>query len=131
MDDIDQMLNDAGFGHYILDDQDRPVRCDDTMTWARWFENSWPQRATARTETKLYTVCTSFLSINHRFCEGPPVLWETMVVTTDGEWLDYQDRYSSREDALQGHEKACAWARRHFRWWRRWGRAIAKLIRRR
>ena len=34
-------------------------------------------------------------------CEGPPILWETMVF--GGEFTDECRRYSSQEDARRGH----------------------------
>ena len=56
-----------------------------------------------------YTVSTVFLGIDHNhFGIGPPILYETMVWREDGVWEDYQERYSSRADALRGHAQAVA-----------------------
>jgi hypothetical protein len=48
-------------------------------------------------------VSTVFLSLNHSFTDGPPLVFETMVFggPLDGE----QDRYSTRADALAGHAR--------------------------
>lgn len=49
---------------------------------------------------------TVFLGIDHAFSGGLPVLWETIVFggPLDGE----MDRYTSRADALAGHQVMCA-----------------------
>lgn len=51
-------------------------------------------------------VSTVFLGIDHRFwnTEDKPILWETMIF--GGEHDGYQERYTSHEDALAGHERA-------------------------
>jgi hypothetical protein len=50
-------------------------------------------------------VSTVFLSMDHgRDKNQPPVLWETMIF--GGEHDLYQERYSSHEDALAGHQRA-------------------------
>jgi hypothetical protein len=48
-------------------------------------------------------VSTVFLSLNHSFANGPPLVFETMVFggPLDGQ----QDRYSTRADALAGHAR--------------------------
>ena len=50
-------------------------------------------------------VSTVFLSMDHAWIGEPgPVLWETMVF--GGEHDGYQERYTSYEDALAGHQRA-------------------------
>jgi hypothetical protein len=53
-------------------------------------------------------VSTVFLSLDHALDDGPPVLYETMIFGFDeGHPLyDYQDRYTSEEDARRGHDEA-------------------------
>jgi hypothetical protein len=50
-------------------------------------------------------VSTVFTGIDY---VSPPRLWETIIF--GGSHDQYQDRYTSREDALAGHEKALALA---------------------
>ncbi len=91
-----------GMGRYILiDGQPQEV---DTMTWARWFEKG--NRDVAKTDLPGDVhVSTVFLGLDHRFFgDGPPILWETMIF--GGPHDQYQDRYSSLEEAKAGHEKA-------------------------
>lgn len=56
--------------------------------------------------TEEVTVSTVFLGINHSFGSGPPVLWETMIF--GGEFNDYQERYHTYEEAVEGHRRAVA-----------------------
>ena len=51
-------------------------------------------------------VSTVFLGLDHNYSPfGPPVLWESLVFggPLDGE----MDRYSSRAQALAGHQALC------------------------
>lgn len=58
------------------------------------------------TERDGVRVSTVFLGLDHSFGAGPPVLWETMIFGGDHD--EYQERYTSYEDAVEGHARACA-----------------------
>jgi hypothetical protein len=91
-------------GLYILDAAGNPVPAPDVYTWSEWFETAWPERQLADDEpVPGVHVSTVFLGVDHSFgCGQAPVLWETMVW---GGFLDGEiDRYSSREEALAGHQ---------------------------
>lgn len=49
-----------------------------------------------------YDVSTVFLVMNHGF-HRTPILFETMV-SKDGEFLDFQDRYSTWSESVLGHD---------------------------
>jgi len=49
-------------------------------------------------------ISTVFLGINHQCDDGPPILFETMVFGNDQ--YDYQQRYSTWEEAQVGHQDA-------------------------
>lgn len=68
-----------------------------------------------------FWVSTVFLGLDHSYGKGPPILWETMVF--GGSMRDeYMERYTSEQEALEGHERAKQWAKEHSRWYRRmWG----------
>ena len=104
---------------YILDGH-KPVQCDDSMRWAEWFETA--DRHVAKTDigvmvflvwlgklfrTKRFEpvkVSTVFLGLDHRFGDGPPLLFETMIfggVFDEDTW-----QYSTWEEAEIGHRKA-------------------------
>lgn len=86
--------------YYILQDK-KAVVCPDLTKWAKQFSQA--DRAVQKTvfpnDTRVSTV---FLGLDHRFGEGPPLLFETMVFggPLDGE----MDRYETWEDAVEGHK---------------------------
>lgn len=98
------MTRRHGLRLYVLDDDGEPMPVDDWQVWAAFFEQS-ARRSVATTRVGSYLVSTVFLGIDHNFRgDGPPVLWETMVFH-DGHGSRDLDcrRYSSRQDALDGH----------------------------
>ena len=62
------------------------------------------------TQVGTQVVSTVFLGLDHNFSdEGPPLLFETMIL--DDRCDDqYQERYSTYEEAEHGHEVAVALA---------------------
>lgn len=95
---------------YVLaPDGKTPIPEPDVEKWAPWFEN--PQnRRVAFTKVGLVEVSTVFLGIDHNLnphTQGQkPVLWETMIFGAKGDLEHYQERYSSYDDAVLGHECA-------------------------
>lgn len=88
--------------NYILSGK-IPVIEDDLMTWARWYGKA--DRHV--NHTKLpdgVRVSTVFLGTDHSFFGGPPMLFETMIF--GGEHDEYQERYSTWEEAEAGHQRA-------------------------
>jgi hypothetical protein len=52
---------------------------------------------------KSFTVSTVWLGINHRYGDGPPLIFETMVFG-EGSMLDLAcARYSTEQEAREGH----------------------------
>lgn len=91
--------------NYILDENDNPKVEKDIIKWAQWFEANREKRILRQDKLGNIMVSTVFLGIDHNFFEtGRPVLWETMIFGGKDEM--YQERYSSRDEALKGHEKA-------------------------
>lgn len=94
---------------YILDAAGNPQPCEDLLEWGRWMETA--PRGVARDidegpDGGTIRVSTVFLGLDHSFVGGPPVLWETLVFggPLDGE----MERYTSKADALRGHQAMCA-----------------------
>lgn len=91
--------------HYILDDDGEPIAAD-LMTWAFWF-NDYRRRVVLQEHPAPDVfVSTVFLGLDHNWGDGPPVLWETMIF--GGPFTQFQDRYTSRLEALRGHARAVA-----------------------
>ena len=101
-------------GQYILDDDDSPVPAPGLLIWGRWLEDHPEKTQLAFALIGKARVSTIFLALDHgsRFLPQAgetfdpatykPVLWETVVINSPG---TYQTRYTSREDALEGHRK--------------------------
>lgn len=88
----------------------------DMMTWAKTIEN--PVDKIVRQEhVDGWFVSTVFLGLDHRFGDGPPLIFETMIFPPG--WPDdvptwfeeYQERYSTEAEAVAGHDRAVAWLR--------------------
>ena len=95
--------------NYILDADGNPQLEPDMEAWVAWMQLD--ERPLAETEVSP-EVCvrTRFMGTDQRRTKvGAPLLWETMIV--GGKHHGYQERYASREEALEGHEKAVAMAK--------------------
>jgi hypothetical protein len=94
--------------YYRLDADGRPEPVD-MKDPLRWHGDAVAdsRRKIAADNVTGYLVSTVFLVIDHAFDGGPPVLWETMVFGS-GPWDEWQDRYTSREAAVQGHARVVA-----------------------
>ena len=99
---------------YILDDWGEPEICNDPVGWARWLERDEhrvvrQQRFVA--DGSALFVLTVFVGRDQRyFGDGPPLLWETMVFDEHDDptcEIDVE-RYSSRADAIAGHNHIVA-----------------------
>jgi len=94
---------------YILDAAGNPVPEPDLFKWAQWFENG-RNRILEQDHAGGFFVSTVFLALDHNFAGGPPILWETMIFPETKTQLDvpyahFQNRYSSREEAIEGHRR--------------------------
>lgn len=100
--------------HFIIDENKKLIPVD-FMTWARWFETAdkviKKDYVTVSVAGPTVEVSTVFLGLNHQFGDGPPLLFETMIFC--GPEDGYQDRYSTYEEALAGHEKALQLAKKN------------------
>lgn len=92
---------------YILNEAGEPVAVQGLSTWAEWFESSGDQRRVGRDQIGDSLVSTVFLSLDHSFGDGPPILWETLVI--GGKLGGQSDRCAgSREQAEAMHVRMVA-----------------------
>lgn len=92
---------------YILaEDGKTPVAVADIIEWGRWFEKIENRKVENTVVSEGVEVSTVFLGIDHNFMphSSPPILWETMIF--GGEHAEWQERYSSYDDAVAGHWRA-------------------------
>ena len=92
---------------YILEDGE-PRRVDDHSEWAEWLASA--DITVAKTKLGDVLISTVFLGVDHNFgFYGNPILFETMIF--GGEYDDYQERYTTLEESMYGHERAVALVR--------------------
>ena len=90
-------------GKYILKGK-KIVKETDLLKWAKWFESNRENCRVAIDEIDNVKVSTVFLGINHNWETGKSLLFETMIF--GGKYDDYQERYSTWDEAVKGHKKA-------------------------
>jgi hypothetical protein len=94
---------------YILDNNHKPVTSTGIDS-SKWMEDNPNRKRVAYDElTDLngddVRVSTVFLGVDHAWNSSIPILWETMIFGGENDQA-YQERYSSYEDALEGHQNA-------------------------
>jgi hypothetical protein len=92
---------------YILDGK-KPIPADLT-TWANWFETYRDKRIVGRDQVGDVDISTVFLSIDHQFGDGPPLLFETMIF--GGAHDQRQTRCSTWAEAEDMHRRAVAFVK--------------------
>ena len=96
-------------GYYILDENGNPEKKTSLFGWAIWMgENNMKRMILKDYPNDHVMVSTVFLGIDHSLPgDKEPLLFETMIFE-DGKSWDYQERYSTREKAIEGHKRAVA-----------------------
>lgn len=95
--------------HYYLN-EDKTYRPADVMEWAMQFETM--DRHIGCDNVLGKKVSTIWLGLDHGFCEDRPMIFETMVFSEyDGGTDIYMDRYSTWDEAVEGHQKAIEWVK--------------------
>ena len=87
---------------YILEGK-TPKLVEDVIEWGSWFETA-DRNVASDTLKSGVRVSTVFLGLDHNFGNGEPVLFETMIF--GGKHDQYQERYSTWEEAEAGHKQA-------------------------
>lgn len=89
---------------YILKNK-KPVPCDDQIEWGIYMiDNKKVNNTILPDGTHISTV---FLGLDHAYSfeNTTPILFETMIFGNP-KFENYQERYSTWEEAEQGHQKA-------------------------
>lgn len=101
---------DIGFDIYC-DWDGKPIRL-----WEWVFKGAMMNKHVGDDIVNGYRVSTVWLGINHGYLEGEVVIFETMVFSVEGEnkddisqkWeCEFLQRYSTYEEAVEGHKKVC------------------------
>ena len=92
---------------YILHENNKPVKSASIIEVAEWLKENPERKAVKQEHIGDIFISTVFLGLDHAMPwddDKTPILWETMIF--GGEHDQYQDRYTSHEDALEGHQTA-------------------------
>lgn len=75
----------------------------------QWAQEFREDRTVAKTELPNgKVISTVFLGLNHRFGDGPPLIFESMVFKAGSYTEVDMDRYTTEEQAKAGHEALVA-----------------------
>ena len=88
---------------YILSADNQPVAVSVTEA-AQWMEDNPERKAVKQDHVDDIFVSTVFLGLDHSWSNKGLILWETMIFGGIND--QYQERYNSHEDALEGHQRA-------------------------
>lgn len=98
--------------HYFILDGHVPVVARDIWEWGEWWIEHDKDRIVAQTMVDInLMVSTVFLAINHEFSfdpDAPPVLFETAIFYPDDRGTVIVRRYSTWEEAEDGHWQVVA-----------------------
>lgn len=86
--------------HYKLNENHEIEEC---LMEEAWNLNKI-DRIIGRTMIGDVKISTVFLTIDHQYGDGPPILFETMIF--GGEHDQWQDRYHTYQEAIVGHLEA-------------------------
>lgn len=84
-----------------FDRQGNPLTTDE---WIGMLANDDNKRVAYDEAADGVDVSTVWLGLNHRFGDGPPLIFETMIFGGDHD--QEQWRYSTEAEALAGHARA-------------------------
>ncbi len=92
--------------HYFLNEDHTYTPCD-LMTWANQFEKG---NKVVDDIINGKHVSTIWLGLDHNHLGGRPLVFETMVFDEPKGGSDiYMDRYTTWDEAIEGHKKAIQW----------------------
>lgn len=90
-----------GMGYYDRFGKPMPDDWYDKAKHGDKFSKWQTDRRVGNTVVDDVTVSTVYLGLDHRYGEGAPLIFETMVF--GGKWDQELDRYSTEEQAMRGH----------------------------
>ena len=93
---------------WYIEENGNPVPCADVLAASKWLYGPGGEERRRVRETKIgddnVWVSTVFLGLDHNYFGGRPLLYETMIF--GGPHDLYQSRYSTKEEAIAGHDEA-------------------------
>lgn len=106
------MTERSGIDYY--DRQGNPLTLEE---WSERFNDPEAKRVAETTVGGIW-ISTVWLGLDHGWCGGMPVIFETMAFALGVGWSELESRrYTTEAAALAGHEEVVAIARRRHHGW--------------
>ncbi|MFL9934241.1 hypothetical protein P0D88_34840 [Paraburkholderia sp. RL18-103-BIB-C] len=99
---------DDGAGRYFVMLPDHTLKPATLFEWSDWFGNFENRRVAYDELDGRGYVSTICLGVDHNFCDGPPMLFETMARMGAHLAEDVMRRYSTYDEAAAGHAELLA-----------------------
>lgn len=100
--------------HYYLDENKNAVPCN-LYKWAQQIEDMSKIKGGKHVANEVINgkrISTVWLGLDHQWMDGgKPLIFETMVFNDGGFSELYMDRYSTWQEAEEGHAKAVKWVK--------------------
>jgi len=97
---------------YNYDESGNPISISNDPNIRKDFIDAWKDRRVAQTEVGPMHISTVFLVLDHSWSSDPdalPILFETMIFGDNED--EYQEQYSTWDEAEKGHARAVEYAR--------------------
>jgi hypothetical protein len=96
--------------YYFLN-EDHSYRPCSNEEWGSQFSN-FEKRCVSKEKVNEWEVSTIWFGLNMNiFSQTNPLVFETMVFKDDNYIEIYHDRYSTWDEAVEGHQKAIEWVK--------------------
>jgi hypothetical protein len=106
-------INNIGVQMKYFLNEDKTYRSAELMEWAEQFETMDRHVGNDIVHGKL--VSTVWLGLDHSFHGDEPLVFETMIFSEHKPRTEiYMKRYSTWDEAAEGHQKAIEWVKKHY-----------------
>ncbi len=100
--------------YYKLDENKNAISCSQE-DWAHQKQGMYGSefKHVAKETVNDMWISTVWLGLNHAYPgDEKPKIFETMILNEKKrEWLDYEEHYSTWQEALDGHRRAVQWVK--------------------
>jgi hypothetical protein len=84
------------------------IEFNETYVWGRLMEDR-SYSIIKQEDIRQFFISTVWLGMDHGWMNEKPLIFETMIFTPDdkdNKFVDYQTRYATEEEAIEGHIRA-------------------------
>lgn len=99
-------------------EESKQMKKEDLTKYGFREDSDYENRFDLKTKIRRFTVSTIDLGLNCNFLNiDRPLYYETMIFEDreDCAFDDYQERYSTEEEAIEGHKTACELVKKYLK----------------